>query len=90
MAKHTKNFIVLVDSHKKPFRATQGRYRVGAKTKKEAMTLTQKAIGFGSVHVYYEADTVTVPHGKVMREVYDTRTQKVILKPAVHATAPNK
>lgn len=63
--KEIKQYVVLIDSHRKNGimcpahdmlyqRATKGRYRVAAKNEKEAQELVQKAIGFGSVHVYYE------------------------------------
>lgn len=65
--KEVKNFICLVDSHRdarskymKP-RATAGRYRVGAKTEKEAEKLLREAIGFGSIKVYYETNPQDYP-----------------------------
>ena len=47
--------IVLVDAYRRPGRRrnTAGRYRVGAKTEKEAEELVRAAIGFGSVKFYY-------------------------------------
>lgn len=49
-------YVCLVDTYRRPSRTrnTYGRYRVGAKTEKEAKELLQKAIQFGSVQVYYE------------------------------------
>ena len=35
-------------------RNTAGRYRVAAKTEKEAIALLREKIGFGSIQVYYE------------------------------------
>lgn len=54
--KETKNYICVVDGHRRSSRQrnTSGRYRVGARSEKEAKELLQKAIGFGSVQVYYE------------------------------------
>lgn len=56
--KQIKNFILLVDSHRRPSRQrnTAGRYRVGAKSAKEAIKLLRAKIGFGSIVVYYEVD----------------------------------
>ena len=55
--KCVKNYILLVDSHR-PKNLTQrqekGRYRVGAKTEKEAVELLKAKIKFGSIQVYYE------------------------------------
>lgn len=50
--------IVLVDDGK-PLHlrhSTAGRYRVGAKTGKEAVALVRKAIGFGSPKLFYVED----------------------------------
>lgn len=56
MSKPIKNYILLVDSHRRPSRQrnTAGRYRVGAKSADEAVNLLRDAIGFGSILVYYE------------------------------------
>lgn len=56
--KPVKQAIVLVDAHRRLSRCrnTMGRYRVGAKTEKEAEKLVQQAIGFGSVQFYYWDD----------------------------------
>lgn len=53
--KQVRQAIVLVDSHRRPARKRNaaGRYRVGAKTEREAEDLVRKAIGFGSVKFYY-------------------------------------
>lgn len=52
--KRTRNYILLVDYNTPPRFAhrTKGRYRVGARSEKEAVRLLQKAIGFGSIRVY--------------------------------------
>lgn len=54
-----EKYICLVDSYRRPSRKrnTAGRYIVCAKNKKEAKELLQKAIGFGSVSVYYEVSS---------------------------------
>ena len=52
--KEIKQCIVLVDYHT-PLHlkhSTEGSYKVGAKTKKEAVQLVQNAIGFGHVQFY--------------------------------------
>ena len=53
--KPVRQAIVLVDAYRRPSRRrnTAGRYRVGAKTEKEAEELVRAAIGFGSVKFYY-------------------------------------
>ena len=66
--KHMKTvntYVCLVDNYRRPSRQrnTAGRYLVGAKTEKEAKKLLQRAIGFGSVQVYYKA----FPSGKENR-----------------------
>ena len=48
-------YVVLVDWHNKYKHNTAGRYLVGANSEKEAKEMLQKAIGFGSVQVYYRA-----------------------------------
>lgn len=80
--KEIRQAIVLVDNYRRPSRQrnTAGRYRVGAKTEKEAEELVQKAIGFGSVQFYYWEDkdnrssfydnSQIVPYKKVVKEVF--------------------
>lgn len=83
--KPIKNYILLVDRHRdfrskymKP-RNTAGRYRVGAKTPKEAVELLREKIGFGSIIVYYECNEHTedksdhfVSYKTVVKEVPST------------------
>lgn len=55
--KQIMNYIFLVDSgrpRKLYHRSTAGRYRVGAKSKKEAERFMHKAIKFGHIFFYYE------------------------------------
>lgn len=63
MAYPTKTFPCVVDAYRNGFvfraakdrlyeRNTQGRYLVGAKSKKQARQILQKAIGFGSIDVH--------------------------------------
>ena len=56
--KEVRQAIVLVDAHRRPSErhSTAGRYRVDAKTEKEAEELVRKTIGFGSVQFYYWED----------------------------------
>ncbi len=73
--KEVKQAIVLVDTHRRPsrMRNTAGRYRVGAKTEKEAVALVREAIGFGSVQFYYWDDVNedgVVPYKKVVKEIF--------------------
>lgn len=74
--KTVKQAIVLVDAyrnHNLGRRNTAGRYRVGAKTEKEAEELVRAAIGFGSVQFYYwEREDSTHPKVKykeVVKEI---------------------
>ena len=94
--KEAKNYILLVDYYKNPRlkHNTAGRYRVGAKTPKEAVKLLREKIGFGSIQVHYECpkdDKFSVPYKTVVKEVFDdtTRTNFRHEEP-VHANAPHK
>ncbi len=77
--KKVRQAIVLVDAYRRPGRRrnTAGRYRVGAKTEKEAEKLVRTTIGFGSVKFYYwERDNGYLPKVKyreVVKEVANTR-----------------
>lgn len=77
--KTVRQAIVLVDDHRQPSRRrnTAGRYRVGAKTEKEAEELVRAAIGFGSVKFYYwEKEDSTHPklkYKEVVKEIPRTR-----------------
>lgn len=78
--KQTNQYICLVDHYRRPSRRrnTAGRYRVGAKSPMEAKKLVQKAIGFGSVQVYYKEELPVemsalchpVPYKTVVQEVH--------------------
>lgn len=77
--KPVRQAIVLVDAYRRPElrRNTAGRYRVGAKTEKEAEELVRTAIGFGSVKFYYwEKEDSTHPkvgYKEVVKEIPDSR-----------------
>ena len=77
--KTIKQAIVLVDAYRSPNRRrnTAGRYRVGAKTEKEAEELVRAAVGFGSVKFYYwEREDSTHPKVKykeVVKEIPESR-----------------
>lgn len=91
--KHYTNYIVLVDSHRRPSRCrnTYGRYRVGAKNSKEARRLVQQAVGFGSVLVYYEAKDLRAGYKQVFKEQWTPGVSEnygFVLTPAKHANAP--
>lgn len=79
LMKKVKQAIVLVDAYRRPSRQrnTEGRYRVGAKTEREAEELVRAAIGFGSVKFYYwEREDSTHPKVKykeVVKEIPITR-----------------
>lgn len=92
--RRTRNFICLVDTYRRPSRTrnTAGRYRVGAKNADQARKLLQKAIGFGSVLVYYEDNTTEgsplVPCGECRREQWDPATRKFTQTAVRHAGDP--
>ena len=77
--KAIKQAIVLVDAYRRPNRRrnTAGRYRVGAKTEKEAEALVRVVVGFGSVKFYYwESENSTRPKVKykeVVKEIPSSR-----------------
>lgn len=56
MSREIKTYILIVDGYRRPERQrnTQGRYRVGAKSKKEAIKLLRDKIKFGSIQVLCE------------------------------------
>ena len=94
--KEIKQAIVLVDAYRRPSRRrnTAGRYRVGAKTEKEAEQLVQKVIGFGSVQFYYwETDTPSdkkVAYKQVKKDIplsrlADTKYEQIVAR---HACSP--
>lgn len=72
--KAIRQAIVLVDAYKPvKHHNTAGRYRVGAKTEKEAEELVRAAIGFGSVKFYYwekeNSSHPKVKYKEVVKEV---------------------
>ena len=77
--KPIRQAIVLVDAHRRPSRRRNaaGRYKVGAKTEKEAEELVKAAIGFGSVKFYYwEREDSThqkVKYKEVVKEIPNSR-----------------
>jgi len=94
--KTIKQAIVLVDAYRRPSRRrnTAGRYRVGAKTEKEAEELVRAAIGFGSVKFYYwereDSKNPKVKYKEVVKEIPSSRlvdTDYSYEKPR-HACAP--
>lgn len=92
---HYTNYIDIVDGHRRPSRqrSTCGRYRVGSKNKKQACKLVQKAIGFGSVLVYYEDKNLLAGYKQVFKEVWApgfTGNNGFELRPVQHATSPRK
>ena len=73
--KSIETFIVLVDSHRSNNlyrRHTAGRYRVGAKTAKEAEEILRKKIKFGSIRTYYKCDPDNKPrmrYKEIIKEI---------------------
>lgn len=97
--KQVNNYICLVDYHRRPSRCrnTAGRYRVGAKTPKEAIKLLREKIGFGSIQCYYQCDISKenpkriIGYKEVVKEVtYTDENGKMCFKYVEphHATAP--
>ena len=80
--KEVNNYILLVDSHRRPsrMRNTAGRYRVGAKTEKEAISLLREKIKFGSIQVYYKCkptEGMMISYKEVIKEFGLGRTAEV-------------
>lgn len=88
----TRQFICIVDGYRRPSRQrnTWGRYRVGARSAKEARKILQKRIGFGSVQVYYE-DTNPVhilKRGDAVKETFIGNGYTLV--PVRHALSSQK
>lgn len=92
--KPIKNYVLLVDSYRRPDRRrnTAGRYRVGAKTPEEAVRLLRAVIGFGSIRVHFEANDVSVGYKEVVQEVFDMSKPGAVFKHVEphHANAPRE
>ena len=95
-----KTFLLEVDLYRNGFvfrnhsdrlyeRNTLGRYYVGAKNPKEAKSILQKAIGFGSItvpnHQYIPENIKALRHGQIVK--WDSLSKKYTDKIA-HATDP--
>lgn len=87
--KSIKNYILLVDYYRRPSRRrnTRGRYRVGAKTEKEAVNILRRAIKFGSIQVYYDATDSTLPEDMIG---YKKIQRECTTLPVRSAIAPQK
>lgn len=98
MSKHKvrnlKNYILRVDNHRKLSmqRNTAGRYRVGAKSEKEAIKLLQKKIQFGSIQVYYQCDDtdITIGYKEIVKEIFVNKSQTYIYEKPLAATEARK
>lgn len=66
--KDINNYICLVDAHKHIRRDSSGRYRVGAKSEKEAEKLLRNEIKFGSIQVSYKDNTVKIGYKQIVKE----------------------
>lgn len=68
--KEIKSYILLVDSYRRPSRQrnTAGRYRVGAKSEKEAIKLLRDKIKFGSIQIYTIDHTHKTPYKTIIQE----------------------
>ena len=70
--KQINNYICIVDYGRPSYtynRNTSGRYRVGAKTEKEAEKLLRDEIKFGSIQVYYKDNTVKIGYKQIIKEI---------------------
>lgn len=90
--KKANTYVCLVDTHRRCSlsRNTRGRYLVGAKTPKEAKQKLQKAIGFGSVQVYYQVKpdfNTNVDQFVNYGEIFKVEPTGELI-PARHANAP--
>lgn len=95
-------YICLVDAYRRPSRQrnTSGRYIVCAKNEKEAKNLLQKAIGFGSVQVYYKVSSGSYKQEQEIKmkqgEMYKVNNDfskgflEFVFTPVKHATACKK
>lgn len=90
--KPIQNYILLVDTHRRPSRQrnTAGRYRVGAKSEKEAEKLLRNAIGFGSIHVYYTCETNKIGYKEIVKEIYNEETKNYDFETPKHTIAKQK
>lgn len=99
--KEIKQYVLLVDNRRKSVcddtgklknlygRKTAGRYRVAAKTEKEAISLLREKIGFGSIQLYYEDKNpileFVLKYKEVKKEVHNMGLVEVM-----HATQNEK
>jgi hypothetical protein len=96
--KEVRQYICLVDAYRRPSRRrnTAGRYRVAAKSPKEAVKLLRAKIGFGSIQVYYDSTDYDKPEDKlsyksVVREfITDKKGNVKKFGEALHANALRK
>lgn len=85
MSKHIKKakvFFCSVDHYKniEKKHKTAGYYFVGAKNEKEAFTILQKAIGFGSIIVYRERTDIfnNLSHGEIIKYNFKTKEKEIV------------
>lgn len=89
MSRPVRQYVCLVDNYRRPSRQrnTAGRYRVAARDERHAKEILMKAIGFGSVKVYYELPAkdcrIVLPMGQCRKELPNGQ-----LVPVRHATDP--
>ena len=84
--KPVENYILLVDQHRRPSRQrnTQGRYRVGAKSEKQAVALLREKIKFGSIQVYYKVmkpDHYAVGYKEIIKDHCKTEPVRSAIDP---------
>ena len=83
-----KDFILTVDRGRPHRGNTAGRYRVCAKTEKQAKALLQDAIGFGKIQILMVSDLRILKPKEVRQEIFHGGT--FLLQKAGHSTAPKK
>lgn len=81
-----RDFILSVDSGNPHPHKTKGRYRVCAKSEKQAHQLLQKSIGFGKIQTIAITDTATLPKQTVVKEIYDHNYRRFTQTSAIHDT----
>ena len=83
-----KDFILTVDRGRPHRGNTAGRYRVCAKTEKQAKALLQDVIGFGKIQILMVSDLRLLKPKEDRQEIFHGGT--FLLQKAEHSTAPKK
>lgn len=81
-----KDYILTVDRGRPWKGNTAGRYRACARSEKEAIALTQKAIGFGKVRILTESNLRLLSPKEVRREI--RKNGRYLVLGSRHANEP--